>query len=255
MVHRQVTEKEISITEDGTPILTCCYSDLERPTYFHPLYAPNGQVVTEGEETRAQYPPGISFTLGTANGEPLNQQPLTRQRMPSTGETSEEFTIVTTWRAQEPLLIETFTAQVQPRQTEAQVLDIEISLHAPTTSLEIAGNTGIGYYAVEMEYRRAMNADGRIGESEINGHTSVWGTLCGITATEQAGVGVAILPHPENEETTFFAEDASFGFLFAQAAPFTVDTGTTHTLRYRVLAYIGDLFTVDVWQYHQDYIG
>ena len=100
MVHRQVTEKEISITEDGTPIFTCCYSDLERPTYFHPLYAPNGQVVTEGEETRAQYPPGISFTLGTANGEPLNQQPLTRQRMPSTGETSGEFTIVTTWRAQ-----------------------------------------------------------------------------------------------------------------------------------------------------------
>lgn len=255
MLHREVTEKEISITEDGAPILTCCYSDLERPSYCHPLCVPNGQVVTEGAETRAQYPPGICFALGTANGEKFDQQPLTRQRIPSVGETSGEFTIVTTWRAQEPLLIETLTAQVQPRQTEAQVLDIEVSLHTPTTSLEFAGNTGIGYYAVEMEYRRAMNADGRIGESEVNGGVSVWGTLCGITAAEQEGIGVAIFPHPENGETTFFAEDASFGFLFAQATPFSVEAGETHVLKYRVLAYIGDLFTVDVWQFHEDYIG
>ena len=254
MLHREVTEKDISITEDGAPILTCCYGDLERPSYFHPFYAPNGQVVTEGAETRAQYPPGVCFVIGTVNGEKLDQQPLTRQRMPSTGETSGKFTIVTTWRAQEPLLIETLTAQVQPRQTEAQVLDMEISLHAPTASLEFAGNTGFAYYAVEMEYRRAMNADGRIGESEVNERVSEWGTLCGITATEQAGVGVAIFPHPENGETTFFAEDASFGFLFAQAAPFTINAGETHTLKCRVLAYIGDLFTVDVWQYYQDYI-
>ena len=255
MLHREVTETELSITEDGAPILTYCYGDLERPAYFHPLYTPNGQVVTEGADTRAQYPPGICFALGTVNGERLGQQPLTHQRVPSIGEASAEFTIATTWCAQEPLLIETLTAQVQPRQTEAQVLDLEISLHAPTTSLEFAGNIGIGYYAVEMEYRRAMNADGRMGESEVDGRVSVWGTLCGITATEQEGVGVAIFPHPENRETTFYAEDASFGFLFAQAAPFTVDAGATHTLRYRVLAYIGDLFTFDVWQYHQDYIG
>ena len=254
MLHREVTEKELSITEDGSPVLTCCYGDLERPPYVHPLYVPNGQVVTEGAETRAQYPPGICFTPGTLNGERLDQQPLTRQRTLSTGESSGEFTILTTWRDQEPLLIETFKAQVGPRQTEAQVLDIEVSLHAPTTSLEFAGNTGVGYYAVEMEYRRAMNADGRIGESEVNGSVSVWGTLCGITTAEQEGVGVAIFPHPENGETTFFAEDVSFGFLFAQAAPFKVDSGETHTLKYRALAYIGDLFTVDVWQYHQNYI-
>ena len=136
-----------------------------------------------------------------------------------------------------------------------QVLDIEISLHAPTTLLEFAGNTGIGYYATEMEYRKASNADGRIGESEVNGKTSAWGTLSGITTAEQNGVGVAIFPPPGNGETTFFVEDAAFGFLFAQGPTFTVDAGETHTLKYRVLVYVGDLFTVDVWRYHQDYIG
>ena len=81
------------------------------------------------------------------------------------------------------------------------------------------------------------------------------GTLSGITTAEQSSVGVAIFPHPTNGETTFLAEDTSLGYLFARAVPFKVNVGLTRTLKYRVLAYIGDLFTVDVWKYHQDYIG
>ena len=254
MLHREVSRTALSITEDGAPILTCRYSDLERPPYFHPFYAPNGQIVTEDTDNRAQYPPGVCFTLGTLNGERFDQQRLTRERKPTLGKTSEEFAIVTTWRATAPLLIETLTAQVHPRQTEVQVLDIEISLHAPTVSLEIAGNTGLACRTIEMEYRKASDADGRLGESEVNGNTSVWGTISGITAAEQNPVGVAIFPHPTNRETTFFADDAASGFLFAQATPFTVGTGATCSLRYRVLAYIGDLFTFDVCQSHQDYI-
>ena len=254
MLHREVTENEISITEDDALILTYCYGDPERLAYFHPVYAPNGQVVTEGADTRAQYPPGICFTLGTVNGEKFDQQPLTRERLLSDGDDSEEFTVTTTWRSQEPLLIETLTARVHRRQDAVQVLDVEVSLHAPTASLELAGNIGVGYYATDMEYRKASDADSRIGESEVNGKTSAWGTLSGITTAEQNGVGVAIFPHQGNGETTFFAEDTSFGFLFAEAAPFTVDTGETWTLKYRVLVYVGDLFTVDVWQYYEDYV-
>ncbi len=248
MLHREVSKTALSITEDGAPILTCCYGDLERPCYFHPFYAPNGQVVTEDEDNRAQYPPGICFTLGTVNDEEL---PI-RERKPSLRATSEEARIVTRYGATEPLLIETFTTKVYPRQTDVQVLDIEVSLHAPTTSLEVAGNTGLACRTVEMEYRKASDADGRLGESEVNGNTSVWGTIAGITTAEQNAVGVAIFPYPTNGETTFFADDTSYGFLFTQVAPFTVAAGATHILRYRVLAYIGDLFTFDVWQYHID---
>ena len=79
------------------------------------------------------------------------------------------------------------------------------------------------------------------------------GTLCGLTTAEQEAVGIAIFPHPSNGDTTFLAEDASFGFLFAQRHPFTVNADTTRTLKYRVLAYTGDLFTVDLWGYHQAY--
>ena len=252
MLH-EFNEKELSITEDDAPILTCYHGgDVTHPPYLHPLYAPNGQVVTDDTRIGHQHPPGICFTRGTVNGVQLNHDEITRD----TKADSARFSVVTTWKKSgEPLLMETCAVRVYPRQTEVQVLDIEISLQALRDSLEFTDNTGLGYLAVEMEYRKAADADGRLGESEVNGNISVWGTLCGLTAAEQKSVGVAIFPHPMNGETTFVAKDASFGFLFAQAAPFTVDAGETRTLRYRVLAYTGDLFTFDVWGYHQNYIG
>ena len=250
MLH-EFNEKELSITEDSAPILTCHHGgDVARPPYLHPFYAPNGQVVTGDTNIGHQHPPGVCFTRGTVNGAALHHDEMTRD----TEASSTRFSIVTTWKnSAGPFLIETCKAEVHSRQTEAQILDIELSLHAPSHPLEFTGNVGLSYLAVEMEYRKAADADGRIGESEVNGNISVWGTLCGLTTAEQAAVGVAIFPHPSNGNTTFLAEDASFGFLFAQAAPFTINANTTRTLKYRVLAYVGDLFTVDLWGYHQDY--
>ena len=248
MLH-EFNEKELSITEDGAPILTCHHGpDVARPPYLHPLYAPNGQVVTD--DANIGHPPGVCFTRGTVNGAQLHHDEITRD----TEASSARFSIVTTWKdSAEPFLIETCKAEVHPRQTEVQLVDIELSLHAPSHPLEFTGDIGLGYLAVEMEYRKAADADGRIGESEVNGNISVWGTLCGLTAAEQEAIGVAIFPHPSNGDTTFLAADASFGFLFAQAAPFTINADTIHTLKYRVLAYAGDLFTVDLWGYHQTY--
>ena len=252
MLH-QFNEKELSITEDDAPILTCYHGgDVARPPYLHPLYAPNGQVVTDDTTIGHQYPPGICFTRGTVNNAQRNHDEITRD----TEATSASFSIVTTWKnSAEPLLIETCTIEVQPRQTEVQMLDIAISLHAPGDPLEFVGDVGLSCLTAEMEHRKTANADGRIGESEVNGRISAWGTLCGLTTAEQEAVGVAIFPHLSNGDTTFLAEDASFGYLFAQAAPFTVDTAATHTLKYRVLAYAGDLFTVDLWGYAQEYMN
>ena len=251
MLHCETTEKTLSITEDSAPILTYTYGDRERPAHFHPLYAPNGQGVTDNTRIGHQHPPGLCFSLGT---ESLAQPVLTRQYVSSAADPTAKFTIVTTWGAKEPLLIETCTTEVHPPQTEVQVLDIAISLQARTTSLEFAGNVGLSCLTTDMEYRKALDADGRIGESEVSGNVSAWGTISGITTAEQTAVGVAIFPHPMNRDTKFFAEDISFGFLFAQASPFTVGAETTRTLKYRVLAYIGDLFTFDIWQFYQDYL-
>ena len=80
MLH-EFNEKGLSITEDGAPILTCAHdSDVARPPYLHPLYAPNGEAVTDDTSIGHQHPPGICFTRGTINGTQLDPMKLRARR-------------------------------------------------------------------------------------------------------------------------------------------------------------------------------
>ena len=250
MLNNEATETTLSITEDDAPILTCYYGDVAHSPSLHPVYAPDGQVVTVDETFGQAYPPGICFSLGTGSDGQHNRHVSARKWVTA----SEGFSIDSTWDdTNGPFLIETYRAEVHPRQDEVQIVDITISLRALNRSLEFTGDVGLGYHAVEMEHRKAVDADTRMGELEVSGTVSAWATLSGISTAEMAPVGVAIFPHPANGETTFFAQDASFGYLFAKATSFVVSTVMAHTLKYRILAYTGDLFTVDVDAYYQAY--
>ena len=132
------------------------------------------------------------------------------------------------------------------------MLDLTVILHASANLIAFKGEIGLGYHAVEMEHRKAANASGKIGESEVNGQESEWATLCGIAG--DTAIGVAILPHPTNGQTVFLAEDAYQGFLFAQTALFSLNANEKQELNYRILIYLGDLFTFDVWDYYQNYL-
>ncbi len=250
MLNHQTTETTLSIREDDAPILTCDYGDATNSPFLHPIYTPDGQVVTVDATFGQPYPPGISFSLGTISGGQYARSVSSRKLLSS----SDQFSIDSTWEDATGLfLIETYRVEVKPRQNEVQIVDIKISLRAPKRSVELTGDVGLGYHAVEMEHRKAVDADTRMGELELNGKVSAWGTLSGLTTAENVPVGVAIFPHPANGKTTFFAHDVSFGYLFAQAAPLTVSTVMMRTLKYRILAYGGDPFTVDVSEYYKDY--
>ncbi len=252
MLKHETTETTLSITEDDAPVLTCDCSDATNSPSLHPIYAPDGQVVTVDQTFGQTYPPGISFFLGTVSGGQYARNVSSRRWSTS----SDRFSIESTWEDATGLfLVETYRVEVHPQQNEVQSVDIKISLRAPKRSLELTGDVGLGYHAVEMEHRKAVDADTRMGKSEVSGKVSAWGTLSGLTTAESAPVGVAIFPHPANGKTTFFAEDVSFGYLFAQAEPFVVSTVMMRTLNYRILVYAGDIFTVDVSEYYKDYIN
>ena len=250
MLKYETTETTLSITEDDAPVLTCDCSDATNSPFLHPIYTPDGQVVTVDATFGQTYPPGISFSLGTVSGGQYARSVSSRRQLAS----SDWFSIESTWEDATGLfLVETYRIEVHPQQDKVQIVDIKISLRAPKRSLELTGDVGLGYHAVEMEHRKAVDADTRMGESEVSGKVSAWGTLSGLTTAENAPVGVAIFPHPANGKTTFFAKDVSFGYLFAQAEPFVVSPVMMRTLKYRILVYAGDLFTVDVSEYYQDY--
>ncbi len=257
----EVPNKEVSITEAGESVLTFCYGESVSRSYFHPIYAPNGQVVTEGTtETEKRHSPGICFTHGTAKDDSGKPIKLNRSGPTLDGETlksseTEELAKVVskiTWKSSNSMLIEVCKVKVYPLQNGVRILDLKVILHTASNPITFEGEIGLGYHAVEMEHRKAANANGKIGESEVNGQESEWATLCGIAGDD--AVGVAILPRPENGQTVFLAEDAYQGFLFAQTAPFTLNVNEKRQLNYRVLIYLGDLFTFDVWDYYEKYI-
>ncbi len=254
----EVSGKQVTVTEKDKSVLTYCYGESVSCSYFHPLYAPNGQVVTE--ETEQRHPSGIYFTLGTVNDD--NGKPIKLQRSnpafdretfrSSATEEPVKFVSETTWEAANPVLTEKCKVAIYPLHNDVRILDLKVILHAASNPIKFDGKIGLGYHAVEMEHRKAANAGGKIGESEVNGQESEWATLCGISS--DAAIGVAILPHLENEQTVFLAEDTYKGSLFAQTAPFSLNANEKRELNYRVLIYIGDLFTFDVSDYYEKYI-
>ena len=254
----EVSDKEVTITEEGESVLTYCYGETVSCSHFHPLYAPNGQVVTEGTEQR--HPPGMCFTLGTIkddSGKPIelcrSTSTLDRETFrSSTTEEAAKFVSKTTWETSNTVLTEICKVTVYPHQNDVRILDLTIILHAASISITFEDKIGLSYHAVEMEHRKAADASGKIGESEVNGQESEWATLCGISS--DAAIGVAIFPHPKNGQTAFLAEDTYKGSLFAQTAPFFLNANEKRELNFRVLIYLGDLFTFDVWNYYQRFI-
>ena len=254
----ELSGKEVSITEEGESVLTYCYGESVSSPHFHPIYAANGQVVTEGTEQR--HPTGIYFTLGTVNdesGKPIelyrSSSTLNREKFQASAtEESVKFVSKTTWEAANPVLMEICKVKVYPLQNDVRILDLTVILNVPSNPITFEGEIGLGYHAVEMEHRKAANASGKIGELEVNGQVSKWATLCGING--DAAIGVAILPHPENGQTVFLVEDAYKGSLFAQTPPFSLNVNEKRELNYRVLIYLGDLFTFDVSNYYEKYV-
>lgn len=255
----EVPGKEVSITEQNESVLTYCYDTREPYSYVHPLYAPNGEIITD--EYANKYPPGLCFSFGAVYDTIDRQVQLKRNNTTLEYEISDsdisgecvELIDNTTWKGSNIEIVERFRTAVHSSSNNVRVIDITIEIHSDTHPITFKENIGLGYAAVEMEHRKSANANGQIGELEVHQKSSNWATLCGISSN--TAVGLAILPHPDNGKTIFQAEDAYQGYLLAQISQFTLDVDTTQTLKYRIVIYVGDLFTIDLSEYYDNYIS
>ncbi len=256
----EVPKEEISIIEDGENVLTYNYGESSLHPFIHPIYAPNGIIATEGtRDTKQRHLPGLCFSFGTVKDNNGNPLPLKRsnteldRKFINTAESSEIIKIIseTTWTESEILLIETFHLSVKPVKNDLRILELDVVLQTKSKQIKFTDDIGLSYSAVEMEHRKTANANGRIGEAEVNKQDSDWATLCGIVAN--SAFGVAICPHPTNGVTQFLAEDTYEGYLSAKGSDFTLKSKETYSFRYRVLIYLGDLFTFDIGKYYSNY--
>jgi hypothetical protein len=272
LVFNEVPESELSIADGNRPILTYRYNaELYKP-YFHPIHAPNGLIVTDDAPEDHVHHRGVCFAWGDVNGinywAETNCEASLRGRIvhrefreKSVSSTYARFVVVNDWVAPggtKPLE-ETRHVTVHQPQPDYQAIDFQFDLRAQATDVVMGtppAYHGLCYRAGEMEYRKVVNAESRLGESEVNGRASKWCALNGVVSDE--AIGVAIFDHPSNSRhpTQFFAMDDAFGFIstsFAYDEPYTIPAGETLSLKYRVLVYLGDLFTFDLWACYEAY--
>ena len=251
--------KEITISENGNLVLTYHYSETVSHPYMHPIYTSKGQIITEGSTENIQrHLPGLCFSVGEVKNRNGNTSLLKQIITELDNETvrntvsSDVFRIVseTTYQISNAVLKNIYQVNIQPIRDNVRILDMKVVLKSLSEPIELMGNIGLSYYAVEMEHRKTANADAKIGETEVNRTESKWITLCGIV--NNTAIGLAICPHPENGPTQFIAEDMYQGYLFAKTPSLIINPHENRVFNYRILIYLGDFFTFDVDAYCSD---
>lgn len=256
---QEIPGKEASITENNESLLTYCYGDGISIPHFHPLYTPNGEIITDGNVEEGTL--GLCFSLGTTYDTNNKKVKLKRKTTTldweiSDSDVSDEcinLISITKWEISNIEILERCRTIVHSLINNVRTIDLNIEIHTNTQPITFMENIGLGFSAAEMEHRKTANSDGRIGETEVNQQASKWATLCGISAN--TAVGLAIFPHTINGRTSFLAKDAYQGYLLAQTPQFTLDVNKTQTLKYRMLIYEGDMFTIDLSEFYNKYIS
>jgi len=268
----EVSGSELSITDGEAPILTYCYGrDLHKP-YFHPIYTPNELIVTDDIPEDYPYHHGLCFGWENVNGinywEETNCDESARGRIvhrefreKAVNLDIAHFTVINDWVAPDNSkpIEETCHIAIHQPQADQQSIDLQFNLHAQSADVVIGVSSesqGLCYRGAEMEYRKVTNSDSCIGQSEVSGKTAKWCSLNGILSDE--AVGVAVFDHPSNlrHPNHFFALDEAFGFIsasFTYDEPHVIPAGETLMLKYRVLIYLGDVFTFDLWACYEEY--
>lgn len=254
----KVEGKAVSITEDGRSVLTFSFDKPELQSFFHPIYTPNGKVVTDGISDKNLI--GLCFSSGTVK-DSKNRESVIQLGIDPTSVQDPTVLIPNEGNARlihaTILMYEGYSVSQQyivtvyPLKNAARIFDLTIVTHQISGSLTFDDNVGLSFQAVEMEHRKVADSNNRIGESEVDGKEADWVTLCGIV--DNTAVGLAMLPHPDNGITSFKVEDAYNGYMLAQTPMFTLDSNETHTLKYRLIVYVGDLFTTNIDDYYQEY--
>ena len=250
--------KTVTIKEGEEHVLTYSYGDTDYLPHFHPIYSPNGKVVTERSINK--YPPGLCFSFGKLkdkNNQSINlyrKDIVLEAESPNSTANTEavKFICKTTWNQSNLKLIETCKVTLYPSDHDLRILDLSFDLYSTTDTIRFEEDIKLSYFAPETEHRKSMSAFGGIGESEVDGREAEWVTICCIL--EDVAIGLSILPNPDNGSTFFNVEDTYQGFLSANTRPSTLKVNQKQVFNYRVLIYLGDLFTFDVEDQYNKYI-
>lgn len=242
-------------------------------TYFHPIYAPDGQIVTADSPPDEVHHRGLCVSWGNVNEinfwaeevyGPEVRGRITHKKFTDVEKKEDfvEFTEKCDWLApgNKKFLDETRCVKIYAPQPKVRILDISFLLSAVDVDI-IMGTPpayhGLCYRASNMQHRRITNSEGNVGEETAKGKRARWADLSGIL--DGKAVGVTIFDNPSNPRfpTKFFTLDRSFGFIstsFSYDEAYIIKAGDSLKLTHRVLVHSGDASSFDIEGEYKKYI-
>lgn len=250
--------EKLAFAFGGAPRFEYRYAaNLPKP-YVHPLYAPEGSVLTLDSPPDHKHHRALMFGWSDVNGADFWGEPdstpgphglTVHQKFEKVREKSGELKELNHWVAGgRILLIERRTLRALPPGADTLALDWESELKPAGSEIALKahklGFDGLGIRFVrKMDGGTVLNSAGAGSVEEANGQAARWCAYCG--ELEKGGPGgVAIFDHPFNPRhpNPFFVMKKKFGYLSAAPTfhdPLLVQPGKPLRLRYRVLAFSG----------------
>lgn len=242
-------------------------------SYFHPIYAPDGQIVTADSPPGEVHHRGLCISWGNVNGinfwaeevvGPEVRGRIVHKEFVYLKEYDDyiELTEKCDWLAPDDkkFLDETRLIRIHAPKPTVRILDIGFELCAK--NMDIVMGTpppyhGLCYRASDMQDRKITNSEGCVEGRNAMGVRARWADLSG--TLDGKAVGVTIFDNPENPRfpTKFFTMDNAFGFIstsFAYDESYIIKAGDSLKLKHRVLIHSGDASSFDIENEYKGYI-
>lgn len=275
-------EKGTLTVRDGkADVLTYRYGDQlkegiepkqTRSCYIHPLFSPDGKVLTEDFPEDHLHHHGIFWTWpvvktrgqDTQTWHPANlRQYFQRWLKREVDENGATLMVENAWKldGEEVVAREVVTLQIYPISGGGRAIDLELMLEAIGGTLTLQGtsdqNKGYGGFSLRgapMFKGAAMTTDQGPLEKDSTNVPFRWADI----STQELGVAVFVSPEHIGFPTTWLIRNSYAGFVNASwpgLKPATLQPGKPVTLRYRIYIHPGDATAGRISQAYERYLS
>jgi hypothetical protein len=263
---REVEGRSLELTEGGKPVFVYNYglmrgegapADRARCCYLHPVYAPDGTVITDDFPRDHYHHRGISwmwpivriegvqYDLWTLRG--IRNQ-FVRWTAREADASRARLGVENGWYAGERrVLKETVEVVAWPSEAGRRNLDLTLGFEALERPLELRGEPAQkkGYGGLSFRFGPRQSTVVRTDAGQEKGDTNMvphpWAELEGLFASGRAGARVTIDPsHPGYPNGWCLRYYGFLGVNYPGLAPLTLQPGRPLTLKYRVTVWAGD---------------
>jgi len=166
---------------------------------------------------------------------------------------------------EKPVVKETTTLRVYPKETNYRLIDIEISIIALEDNMRIGGSEdekGYGGFSPRIKLPNAItftSSEGNVTPNNLPVKANDWMDISGSLAKDGQLAGISILCHPNNPEPSNrwilrsqrSMQNAVYPYLGAKAVPLSKTNPTT--LRYRLIIHHGNANDLDISSLYLSY--